>query len=82
MFGARSGRGLLPLWSVGARIHWPAFSRYSSEHCEDSQPLAAIHFAFGATPMPFLATMVPIVWVPWPLLSHGVLEVAQVPVGS
>src|SRR5215470_8170919 len=42
----------------------------------DSQPLHAIHFALGATPIwfapPSLPTIVPIVWLPWPMLSQGV----------
>ncbi len=71
MSGARSGRGFWPLRSVGRTIHWPAASREASEQVLSSQPFAAIHFAPGATPMPFLPTIVPMVCVPWPLLSHG-----------
>lgn len=46
-----------------------------------SQPLAAIHLAPGATPMPFAPTIVPMVCVPWPLLSHGA-AVGQTCAGS
>ncbi len=48
-----------------------------SEHELDSQPLAVIHFACGATPIwfgpgsPSSPTIVPIVCVPWLTLSHG-----------
>ena len=49
-----------------------------SEQVLLSQPLAAIHRASGATPIwfapPSSPTMVPMVWVPWPLLSHGSSE--------
>src|SRR5262245_5853676 len=73
--GARSGRGLLPLRSVGATIHWPDASRAASEQELVSQPLAAIHLAPGATPIwfapPSSPTIVPMVCVPWSLLSHG-----------
>src|SRR6185503_11933728 len=77
MFGRRSGRGLRPLRSVGARIHCPAASSDAVLHELCSQPLAAIHLACGATPIrlvpgvPSSPTMVPIVCVPWLLLSHG-----------
>ena len=54
---------------------------------KSSQPLAAIHWRPGATPMsgvngpgPSPPTIVPIVWVPWPALSHG--SSPQMPVGS
>ncbi len=47
-----------------------------------SQPFAVIHFAFGATPTWFAPrsspTIVPIVCVPWSLLSHGAGEGADV----
>src|SRR5262245_6914939 len=73
--GRRSVRGFLPPKLVGASIHWPEASRADPEQEVSSQPLAAIHFAAGATPiwlpMPSSPTIVPIVWVPWPLLSHG-----------
>src|SRR5215204_5550992 len=75
MFGRRSGRGLAPPRSVGARIHWPEASRAASEQVLVSQPFAAIHRAPGATPIwlpaPSSPSMVPIVWLPWLLLSHG-----------
>src|SRR4051812_21681104 len=75
MLGARSGRGLLPLRSVGATTHSPEASSAVSEQLLVSQPLAAIHLAPGATPVwfapPSLPTMVPMVWVPWSLLSQG-----------
>src|SRR5206468_12466104 len=49
-----------------------------------AHPLHEIHFAPGATPIwfdtPSSPIIVPIVWVPCPLLSHGV--VPQMPVGS
>jgi len=70
MFARRSGRGLLPFRSVGAITHWPDASNAVSEQELDSQPLAAIHFACGATPIWFVPgspsspTIVPIVWVP------------------
>ncbi len=85
MCGARSGRGFWPFASVGATIHWPEASSEASEQELDSQPLAAIHFAPGATPIllapPSSPTIVPIVWVPWSLLSHGAAP-AQTPAGS
>src|SRR5215216_2862472 len=77
MCGRRSGRGFAPVRSVGARIHWPDASRAESEHEFVSQPLAAIQRACGATPIWFVPgspsspTIVPIVCVPWLLLSHG-----------
>src|SRR2546421_6671810 len=49
--GARSGRGLRPDRSVGATIHWPAASSAAREQENDSQPLAAIQVAPGATPI-------------------------------
>src|SRR5512138_3896991 len=76
-FGRRSGRGFCPLRSVGARIHCPAASSDEVLQLLCSQPLAAIHLACGATPMrlvpgePSSPTMVPMVWVPWLLLSQG-----------
>ena len=73
--GARSGRGLAPVRSVGATIHCPEASRDSRLQELDSHPLAAIHLAPGATPIllspPSSPTIVPMVCVPWPLLSHG-----------
>src|SRR5262245_42663059 len=46
MSGRRSGRGLSPLRSVGARMNWPdEISAVSRQ-----QPFARIHFACGATP--------------------------------
>src|ERR1700754_2271784 len=75
MSGRRSGRGFWPFRSVGARIHWPEASRAESLQVFISHPLAAIHLAPGATPIslpaPSSPTIVPIVWVPWLLLSHG-----------
>src|SRR6266511_4119894 len=75
MSGCRSGRGFAPLRSVGAITHWPAASSEVSEQLLTSQPLAAIHLAPGATPTwlpaPSSPTIVPMVWVPWLLLSHG-----------
>src|SRR4029079_8093452 len=47
MSGRRSGRGLFPLESVGARIHWPDEMSAVSRQ----QPFAEIHFACGATPI-------------------------------
>src|SRR5262245_55079587 len=85
MSGARSGRGSWPLRSVGARIHWADESSAKSLHVFVSQPLAEMNRAPGATPIwlapPSLPTIVPIVCVPWPLLSHGAL-VGQIPDGS
>ncbi len=85
MCGARSGRGLWPARSVGATIHWPAARREASEQELVSQPLAAIHLAPGATPIllapPSSPTIVPMVWVPWSLLSQGA-AVGQMPAGS
>src|SRR5690606_17322505 len=84
MSGALDGSAFWPLRSVGATIHCPADSRWLLEQELVPQPLAAIHFAPGATPIwllpPPSPTMVPMVWVPWPLLSHG--EAPQIPVGS
>src|SRR5690606_33913773 len=81
MSGARSGRGFSPLASVGASTHWPAASSEASVQVLNSQPLAAIQRAPGATPMPFAPTIVPMTWVPWSLLSHGA-AVGQIPAGS
>ena len=65
----------VPLSLVGASIHWPDATRPASE---PQQPFDAIHLAFGATPIwfapPSSPTMVPIVWVPWPLLSNGAVD--------
>src|SRR5262245_31981474 len=76
--GRRSGRGFKPAKSVGARMNCPAESREPSEQVRFSQPLAAIQRAWGATPIwspaPSSPTIVPIVWVPWPWLSHGVTD--------
>ncbi len=47
MSGRRSGRGLSPFRSVGARIHWPDEIRAVSRQ----QPFAEIHLACGATPI-------------------------------
>src|SRR6478609_3717836 len=84
MCGRRSGRGLLPELSVGAKIHWPAARREASLQKKSSQPLAAIHCALGATPtwLPSWSspTMVPITCVPCATLSQGVSP--QVPDGS
>jgi len=76
---------LFPLRSVGAAIHWAAASSDVSVQVLTSQPLAAIHLAPGATPTwfapPSLPTIVPMVCVPWSLLSHGA-AVGQMPAGS
>src|SRR5215207_835653 len=82
--GASSGRGLVPARLVGATTHWPEASSDSREQPLVSQPFAAIHLAPGATPTwfePSSPTIVPIVWVPWLLLSHGA-GVAQIRAGS
>ena len=75
MCGRRSGSGLLPSRSVGATIHCPDDSSADWEQLLDSHPLAAIQVAPGATPIwfspPSLPRMVPMVWVPCPLLSQG-----------
>src|SRR6478609_5337760 len=72
MSGRLLTSGFAPARSVGASIHWPEEISASSE---GQQPLAVIHFAPGATPTllaaPSSPTIVPIVWVPWPSLSHG-----------
>src|SRR2546422_4137964 len=74
-WGRRSGRGFPPFKSVGARIHWAEAVRAAAEQSLVSQPLAAIHWARGATPIwlapPSSPIMVPMVCVPCPLLSHG-----------
>src|SRR6476661_8800022 len=78
MSGRRFGRGFWPLRSVGATMNWPDDRSACVEQLFVSQPLAAIHVACGATPIWFVPgspsspTIVPIVCVPWPLLSHGV----------
>ena len=63
--------------SLGASIHCPDCIRALSEQLLDSHPLAVIQVARGATPIWLeprsSPTMVPMVWVPWPTLSHGVL---------
>ena len=78
MCGRRSGRGFAPV-EVGRRED-PLRRRRAepqSEHEFVSQPFAAIQRACGATPIwlapgsPSSPTIVPIVCVPWPLLSHG-----------
>ena len=77
MCGRRSGRGFWPARSVGARIHWPEASRAASEQEFVSQPFAAIQRAPRSDAdlvrpgSPSSPTIVPIVCVPWPLLSHG-----------
>ena len=75
MFGRCAGSAPVPSSRVGASIHWPERSSAASVQVLVSQPLAAIHRARGATPMwlstPSTPTMVPMVWVPWSLLSHG-----------
>src|SRR6266508_3390737 len=64
----------------GARIHCADCRSAKSEQKLDSHPFEAIHSACGATPIwlapgsPSSPTMVPIVWVPWPLLSHGAVD--------
>jgi hypothetical protein len=61
-------------------MNWPQVSRAKSEQKFDSQPLQAIHLACGAMPiwlgpgLPSSPTIVPIVCVPWPLLSQGTLD--------
>ena len=74
--GRRAGSAPDPSSRVGASIHWPDSSSALSEQLLDSQPFAAIQRAPGATPMLFAPpsppTIVPIVWVPWLLLSHGI----------
>ena len=86
MSGRLLTSGFAPEVSVGARVHWPLASRLASEHPLVSQPLAAIQRAPGATPIwlaPSAPTIVPIVCVPWPLLSHGTEpSVEQVRLGS
>ncbi len=78
MWGRSSGRGLFPSRSVGASMNWPADSSASREQVVPSQPLAAIHCAPGATPIrlspPSSPRIVPVTWVPWPVLSHGTSE--------
>jgi hypothetical protein len=71
--GRSAGFGWDPSRRVGARMNWPDERRALTEQLL-SHPLAAIHFAFGATPIlliPSLPTMVPIVCVPCPTLLHG-----------
>jgi hypothetical protein len=76
--GARSGRGSLPSWRVGARNH-SQHSRYlDARHTPAAESaLQAIHWAPGAMPTwlpaPSSPTMVPVVCVPWPLGSVGTL---------
>src|SRR5512136_568879 len=61
----------------GARIQSAHAFRFASEQEELVQPLQAIHLAPGATPIwlvpPSEPIIVPIVWLPWPLLSPGAL---------
>jgi hypothetical protein len=75
MSACRSGRGLAPFASVGASTNWPEASSDADEQVFVSQPLAANHLAAGATPIwlpaPSSPTIVPMVCVPCPLLSHG-----------
>ena len=64
-------------------IHWAQAVKEEPEQDLVSQPLHAIHFAPGATPIwfvPSLPTIVPMVCVPWLLLSQGVAP--HSPVGS
>ena len=87
MSGRRFGSGFCPLVLVGASIHWPEARSAAVSQELVAQPFDAIHFACGATPIwfgpgsPSSPTIVPIVCVPWPLLSHGV-RLPQTPVGS
>jgi hypothetical protein len=78
--GRSAGFGRVPSVLVGARMNWPEDNRALTEQLVLSQPLAAIHFAFGATPIlliPSFPTIVPIVCVPWSTLSHGVAPVEE-----
>src|SRR5687768_13835562 len=71
MCGRLPASGLAPVESVGSSIHWPESINAVSE---GQQPFAAIHRTPGATPIwfaPSAPAMVPIVWVPWPSVSHG-----------
>ena len=78
MSGRLDGSGFSPLRSVGARMNWPDDRSEVSVQPKSSQPLAAIHWAPGATPVsgvkgpgPSPPTIVPIVCVPWATLSQG-----------
>ena len=81
--GRSEAFGERPRRFVGASIHWPAARSAFEAQDELAHPFAAIQRAFGATPIRFVPsspTIVPIVWVPCPLLSHG--AAVHVPVGS
>src|SRR5437660_12659872 len=73
--GRLAGSGLLPAGSVGARIQSPHASSVNRLHVPAGHALQAIHRACGATPIwlapPSLPTIVPIVCVPCPCVSHG-----------
>ncbi|URN06942.1 hypothetical protein LUW74_28900 [Actinomadura madurae] len=73
MCGRFDTSGFRPSASVGASIHWPDATRSAS--VQVAQPLAAIQRTPGATPIwlpsPSSPAIVPIVCVPWPLLSQG-----------
>ena len=69
--------GRLAGFPSGATIQSAQVLRANSEHELDSQPLQAIQVASGAMPACQVrlgsssATMVPMVWVPCPLLSQA-----------
>ena len=76
MLGRSVGLGLVALQ---VRRGQDPLSRASSDwscRCRRAAASASIHFAAGATPIwlapPSSPTMVPMVWVPWPKVSHGV----------
>ena len=75
MLGRLVGSGFWPARFLGASIHWPDAISAASD---GQHPLASIQVAPGATPIwlaaPSSPTIVPIVWVPWPLVSHGALR--------
>src|SRR5262245_28105224 len=86
MFGRLDGSGSEPSSFVGASIHCALSPSATSVHTWSvSQPFAEIQRAPGATPIwrPLWSspTMVPIVWLPCPALSHGA-SVAQTLTGS
>src|SRR5262245_21206227 len=87
--GAFVQSGWVPSVRVGHVMNSAQVRSANSEHEFDSQPLHAIHSAPGALPMSFVKgpgpsppTIVPIVCVPWPLLSQATFGSEQMRDGS
>ena len=73
--GRRAGFGFWPSRSVGAMKNWKHSVYVAGVPTPWFMLRQPIHFAPGATPIWFPASSspieVPVVWLPWPLSSHG-----------